>query len=106
MSNHRVNSGWAYYLKNRDKIKVVLFDDEHIQLEMPGSKPKLGPTPSYLVSCVEGFWRCDCEDFFNRWQRHEGAYGCKHVEAAHYKIAELKGVNLQGKLNLKVKGVS
>lgn len=98
MPKHRIDSGWAYYLKNKDWIKVLLFDDDEVQLEMPGSRPKLGPTPSYFVTCVDGYWRCECEDFeYRRCKGDEygASFGCKHIAAAYFKIAELKGVNLQ-----------
>jgi hypothetical protein len=85
---HKINSGWSKYLhdKNHENIQLLLFDEEEIQVQIQGSRPD----DKYLVSCVEGFWRCDCVDWQIQRNKREGGYCCKHIEEVHYLIADLK----------------
>lgn len=97
--NHRMDSGLKYYLKNKTKMEVRLYDPELIEVICPGSKTKIEGKPEYLVSNSEGFWRCDCDDFGYRRSNDElgASYCCKHIEAVHYLIASLK---LEGQTKL------
>lgn len=55
---------------------------------------------TYMVDydVEEGVWRCICPDFNNRHKKANGSFACKHVLAAMFKLAEVKGVNAQATL--------
>lgn len=99
--NHRMDSGFAYFQKNKEKMKVVMYDKEEIQVECPGSGAKVGEKKEYLVSNSEGFWRCDCDDYNYRRSNDEfgASFNCKHIEAVHFLIAAMK---TEGQQELKV----
>lgn len=43
---------------------------------------------TYQVSCVDGLWRCDCEDWVYHKDKHLGAYNCKHILKAIHTLME------------------
>ena len=67
-------------------VKILLYTDDEIQATVTNNKTK----KEYLVSCIVGYWRCDCTDWYNRWKLIEGAYLCKHIEKVHEKIIRMK----------------
>jgi hypothetical protein len=103
--NHKLDSGYAKYIKDRNKgrIKILHYDEEEIQIKVPASKKG----KYYIVDCSEGFWRCECFNWNEKWKSTPkvGSYCCKHIEEAHYEIARLKGVFQQSTLVATVKEI-
>lgn len=42
-------------------------------------KVKGNSESEYMVSCVEGIWRCDCDDYIYAKHKELGSYCCKHI---------------------------
>ena len=82
--NHRLDNGYKLYQMG-GTVKILFYDEEEIHAEIKNST---GDTE--LVSCILGFYRCTCDDWFNRWQIMPGAYFCKHIEDLHFEIAYRK----------------
>jgi len=38
-----------------------------------------GETDDHIVSCDDGIWRCTCEDYQFKKDKHLGSYTCKHI---------------------------
>lgn len=57
-------------------ITPIYVDDKLIQIEVKSG------TNTYLVSCLDDLFRCNCDDFVNRGvNREEGSFLCKHCLA-------------------------
>lgn len=55
--------------------------DEELQLYMVDGRE------TYQVSCIDGLWRCTCEDWMYHKDKHLGAYNCKHILKAILTLA-------------------
>jgi len=95
---HKLDTGYAKFIQDRNKgrIEIIFYDEEEIQVKVASSKKG----EYYLVTCSEGFWRCECFNWNEWWKSTPkvGSYCCKHIEEAHYEIARLKGVFQQSQL--------
>jgi len=95
---HKMDTGYFKFIQDRNKgrVKITYYDEEEIQGTVSTSKKG----KSYLVTCSEGFWRCECFNWNEWWKStpRVGSYCCKHIEELHYEIARLKGVFEQSKL--------
>lgn len=103
MAKHRVDSGWAKFLKDNrsNDVELLHYDPEYIQAKVKANDKKID---WYLVECYHGYWRCQCVDYNVQEGRTKdvvgiGSFLCKHIEEVHFKIAELKGVFNQIKLS-------
>lgn len=57
-------------------ITPLVMDDDYFQAEVSS------PNDTYLVSCIDGLWRCSCHDYTYRGVGHEeSSYNCKHILA-------------------------
>lgn len=57
-------------------ITPIYIDDELIQVKVKSGNK------TYLVSCLDDLFRCNCDDFVNRGvNREEGSFLCKHCLA-------------------------
>ena len=94
----RIDSGFKL---NRDKkVRLKEYDSKNayyeFEVESRTTKGKI-----YPVYCDNGHWNCpECPDFTNRWNE-AGALTCGHIAACFFKLAEIKGVNQQAKLEAK-----
>lgn len=43
---------------------------------------------TYQVSCIDGLWRCDCEDYLFAKDKNLGSYCCKHILKVIMKLGE------------------
>lgn len=80
---HKMDAGFKVY--NEYQIQILFFDKEEIQANVISPSNK-----AYFVTCSVGYWRCTCWDWNSMWQRIEGAYNCKHIEAVHFHLTNLK----------------
>ena len=68
-----------------DSIRTEYIDEE-LSLYMVDGRE------TYQVSCVDGLWRCTCEDWTYHKDKHLGAYTCKHILKAIITQANKGGV--------------
>ena len=62
----------AMDIRNSD-ILLEVDDEDFIQFEI------IGETDEHTVSCDNGIWRCTCEDYQFKKDKHLGSYTCKHI---------------------------
>lgn len=91
MADRSVNGFKLYQAGN---VSITHEDEEYIFFDVKSKKE------TYLVEfeIPEGAWRCICTDYNLRHQKAPGSFLCKHILAALFKLAEVKGVNLQRNL--------
>ncbi|AEG18685.1 hypothetical protein [Methanobacterium paludis] len=88
MATNRVESGWSLYKKGLVKLIEADVENAYYEFEVQGSKGEV-----YKVYYYEASWICECWDF----KSHiidPGTWHCKHCEACHFKLAEVKGMRL------------
>lgn len=78
---HKLKEGNQLWIDG--KVEIIYFDGSMIQGRVIGSGENV-----YNVTCLDGYYRCDCPDWTNRWGNREGAYMCKHLEAFKFKIVQ------------------
>jgi hypothetical protein len=64
--------GWELFIKK--KVSIDFESDDLLIFKVQGST-------EYMVSVLDEAIRCDCDDFYNRWQRDYGIFLCKHIWA-------------------------
>jgi hypothetical protein len=63
-------------------------DDEDIVFRIWGTTGE-----EYMVSCLDGLWRCDCEDYVYAKDKQLGSYVCKHIlKCIDYYFNEMRSV--------------
>ena len=107
---NRMDEGWKLYQKGN--VTLQYQDDRYYAFEIPGQgKIKilneeddgfsaLATRVKYDVVYDGEEWMCLCEDFQFRNPNSIGAFSCKHIFAAMFKLAEMRGVNQQTTLNM------
>ncbi len=94
----RVVNGHKLYLKGN--VAVDHEDEEYIFFDVKSGKE----TYQVEYEKPEGAWRCICTDYNTRHQKAPGSFLCKHILAALFKLAEVRGVGSQVALDVQVKG--
>lgn len=84
-SKHNIDKGWVGFDEDKNKVKILHYDEELVIAEKVGSKGEI-----YTISCYWGYWRCTCYDWMNRWTKIEGAYLCKHIQEVIFEISYRK----------------
>ena len=64
----------ASSIKDSDVAIFYDTDEDEIAFKVKGKSES-----EYLISCVHGLWRCDCEDYLKAKDKHLGSYLCKHI---------------------------
>ncbi|MDH7506224.1 MAG: SWIM zinc finger family protein [Candidatus Thermoplasmatota archaeon] len=75
--NHKVKQGYQLWVDL--KVEIIHYDEELVQGTVQG-------TEEYNVSYLGGYYRCDCPDWTYRWDKNEGGYMCKHLEAFRFEM--------------------
>jgi hypothetical protein len=88
MPTNRVESGWDLYRKGLVKLIEADKENAYYEFEVQGSKNEV-----WSVYHSEGSWLCECQDYRNH-VKEPGTWSCKHCEACHFKLAEIKGMRL------------
>ena len=91
MADRSVNGFKLYQAGN---VSITHEDEEYIFFDVKSKKE------TYMVEFekLEGAWRCICTDYNMRHLKAPGSFLCKHILAALFKLAEIKGVGSQTKL--------
>lgn len=96
MADRSISGFKLYQMGN---VSIDHEDEEYILFDIK-SKKEIYPV-EYEKS--EGAWRCICTDYNTRHLKAPGSFLCKHILAALFKLAELKGVRSQVALDTQVK---
>lgn len=88
MADRSISGFKLYQMGN---VSIDHEDEEYILFDIK-SKKEIYPV-EYEKS--EGAWRCICIDYNTRHLKAPGSFLCKHILAALFKLAELKGVRSQ-----------
>ena len=80
MAVNRMENGYKLYKNGQVIVKHQ--DNEGFIFEVNG----------YMVSVYMNNGLCRCDDYQIRSQKEPGSYYCKHLWAAFFKVAELKGI--------------
>lgn len=64
----------ASSINDEDVVLSYDTDEDEIVFIVKGTSES-----EYMVSCVEGLWRCDCDDYIYAKDKHLGSYLCKHI---------------------------
>jgi hypothetical protein len=64
----------ASQIKDEDVSLFYDTDEDEIVFQVKGTEDK-----PYMVSCVEGIFRCDCDDYIYSKHKELGSYCCKHI---------------------------
>lgn len=76
---HKILKGWDLFRK-KNKVKIIVFNEEQVQAYVNGSSGE------HFATIENGFYRCTCHDWVNRWRLVEGAYLCQHLEDLKFEI--------------------
>lgn len=95
---NRIDSGYQLFLKGKVRLLPQTHED-FIEFEVDGSNHM-----KYKVEfdLKEGTARCfaeGCPDYENRAKYADGSFTCKHINAAFFKLAEIKGLHEQTTLD-------
>lgn len=47
----------------------------------------------YNVNCYDDDWNCECQDFYNRHDRGDQCFTCKHIYASMFELGRIKQLN-------------
>lgn len=73
---------------------LKLFIEGHVTLDFEENDLIIflvnGENDQYIVSFLDGIIRCNCLDYYNRWNRDYGSYICKHIWASIFQLIKIK----------------
>jgi len=91
---NRIDAGYQLYLKG--KVELIKADKDGLLFEVEGSDHG---TYQVEYDSQEAAWICICPDYHGRHQKAMGSFTCKHIDAAFFKLAAIKGLHEQKTLD-------
>lgn len=83
---NRLQRGYQLHLKGT--VEIEYWDEELIIAHVKSRSSR----DRHMVTMNGPYWRCTCDDYYNRWQKGGGSFICQHMHDLLFEIAGQMGL--------------